>query len=184
MRRLIFSAFIFVLLVFGFYLGRNYLTKARYVVKINNFRMTKEEFEDYFKEINITGEDSPSMREKVLEELIGKKLILQEAEKEGLNKDKEFLKALESYYEQLLFKLIVDEKSKQLGSRVIVTDEEVKQRYNKLVENNLVTKPLEEIYTQIKWQVFREKQTQVLTDWLEELRQRAKIEIDRDAILK
>lgn len=183
MKKLILIAVVFLIMVLGFYFSKVYLGRGNYVLRINDFTMTNEEFEDYFKETNISGEDSFEARETVLDALISKKLILQEAEREGLHRDKEFLKTLQMYYEQLLFKLIIDKKSKGIGSKVQVSDKEVRQLYNQMLEKGLINKPLEEVYNQVKWQIFREKQTQALSDWLEELKKKAKIEVDREAIL-
>ncbi len=154
-----------------------------YAIKINSFNMTADEFETYLKEMNYNQEDTPEARERVLEGLIDKKLILQEAEKQGLHKSKEFLLALEGYYEQLLFRLIVDEKSKELGSQVTVLDREIKRRYNEMTAKEVLNKPYEEAYNQIKWQIFREKQTQALEVWLKELKEKSRIEIDKETIL-
>ena len=134
--------------------------------------------------MNIGRKDTPQIRKDVLDALISKKLILQEAEKEGLNKSKEFLNSLQHYYEQLLLKLIIDLKSKELASRVKVSDKEINDRYNQMMKNNLTDKPLTEIYSQIQWQILRKKQAQVLNKWLEGIRKKAKIEINEDLLLK
>ena len=109
-------------------------------------------------------------------------LLSIQKEIEGLDKSEEFLKSLQMYYEQLLFKLIVDKKSKEIGSEVSVTDKEVRKRYDDMVERNLTTKPIEEIYTQLQWQLFREKQTKAIDSWLRDLEEAAVIEIDQDIV--
>jgi len=183
MRKLIGLMVFFLILVGLFFITKKNLTHESYVLRINNFPMSKEEFEEYFKQMNAGKKDSPENRKKVLETLVNKKIILQEAEKEGLQKSKEFLKTLQDFYEQLLFKMILDKKSKELGSKINVSDEEVKARYQLLKDKGLVLQPLSEVYEKIKWQVFREKQTQALDSWLQDLRKKARIEVKEKEIL-
>jgi len=183
MRKLITIMVVFLILVVAFYSLKGFLPKEQYVVKINQFKMTDEEFEDYFAKMNASRDDNFDSRSGVLDALVSKKLILQEAEKIGLQKSEEFLDALQHYYEQLLFKLIVDLKSKELSSLAQVTDAEVKERYDKMQAETLTDKPLDDVYSQIKWQVLREKQTQALNDWLKDVKEDSEIDINYDAVL-
>ncbi len=184
MRKLIAIIVIFVVLVASFYIAKYYFTEKPFAIRINQFTMTKDEFEDYFKEMNVGRKDSSQVRKDVLDALISKKLILQEAEKEGLNKSREFLNSLQHYYEQLLFKLIIDLKSKELASQVKVSDKEINDKYNQMIKNNLTNKPLTEIYSQIQWQILRKKQARVLDSWLEEIRKKSKVEIKEKLLLE
>lgn len=183
MKRLIFLGIGLALLIWAIYLGRKNSTLQRYPIQINQFNMSKQEFDDYFQRINLSGEDTPRRRKEVLEQLISKKLILQEAERRGLHKSREFLKSLEAYYEQLLFKMMVDEKARELSSEVVVSDKEVRDRIEKLSEEEVLEEPIQKLYSKIKWQIFREKQAEAFERWLESLKQKARIEIDQEAIL-
>ncbi|MFH1854689.1 MAG: hypothetical protein ABH815_05195 [Candidatus Omnitrophota bacterium] len=177
-------AIILVIVALILYLEQKMISPpAKYPIQINNFTMSRDEFGDYFRETNIYGDDNIEARKKVLDSLIDRKLILQEAEKKGLNKDRGFLKALERQYEYLLFKLAIDKKSKELGQTIDISDDEVERYYNKLVRQGLTEKPLDEIYSQVKWQAFREKQTQAMEDWLKELRDNSTMKIDGPSIL-
>jgi DNA-binding transcriptional ArsR family regulator len=146
--------------------------------------MTKSEFEDYLKSMNLGKDDTPEKRLKLVDMLIDKKLILQEAEKEGLHKQREFLRTLEMFYEQLLFKAILDRKIKEIATKIKVTDDEVRQRYRQLKEKGVIEKELDEVYDEIKWQIFKEKQSKALDKWVKELREKADIEIKENEILK
>jgi peptidyl-prolyl cis-trans isomerase C len=183
MRKLIILLAVVLILIPVYFTVKKYLIPKPYALRINNFTMTRNEIETYFQKMLPPGEDTPENRREILDALINKKLILQEAEKEGLQKSKEFLAALQDFYEQLLFKMILDKKSKELGSKVSVTDEEIRTRYQELKGQGLVNKPLNEVYDKIKWQIFREKQTQALNEWLQKLRAKAKIELNEKEIL-
>lgn len=184
MKKLIVILVVILILIPFYFLGRKYFLSKPYALRINNFTMTEKELADYFKKMLMNEEDTPEARRKVLDLLINKKLVLQEAEKEGLHMSEEFLNALQEFYEQLLFKMIIDKKSKELGAKVSVSDQEVKARYEELQKKGVVTQPLEEVFDKLKWQIFREKQTQALNNWLEELRKKAKIQLDEDILNK
>jgi ribosomal protein S9 len=183
MKKLISITIIVILLVVAAYAVRSYMAKQQYAIKINDFTMTQQEFEDYFKEVNIYGEGKEA-RQQVLDNLISKKLVLQEAENRELYKSKEFLKRLQDYYEQLLFNEIVDIKAQEVGSKVRVSDREVRARYSIMKKEGLIDEPLEDCYSRVKWQVFRQKQTERFSDWIEELEKNADIQIDKEKILK
>ena len=68
-----------------------------------------------------------------LDNLITRKLILQEAQKMGLDRKKEFLKAIENFWEKSLLKIMVDEKTDEIFTDITVTDEEVEESYAKWV---------------------------------------------------
>jgi|GEM_PF-5565490 len=183
MKKLIGITVIFMVLVVLFYVFRVYFREDSHVVRINNFSMTLDEFENYFAKMNAERPDTLDSRQGVLEALISKKLILQEAEKLSLHKSEEFLGALQHYYEQLLFKLIVDLKSKELASEVNISDSQVRDRYDEMLEEGLTDKRLDEIYQQVKWQLLRGEQTRALNDWLDEVKECSAIEIDYDMVL-
>jgi hypothetical protein len=183
MKRLISIAVVFVVLILAAYLLKNYFKDDDYAVRINSFSMSLDDFEDYFAKMNAGRADTADARKGVLEALVSKKLILQEAERLGLQKSEDFLNALQHYYEQLLFKLIVDLKAKELASEINILDAGVREKYNDMVAEGLTDKSLDETYQQIKWQLLREKQTQALNDWLNKVKEDSLIDIDYDAIL-
>jgi hypothetical protein len=183
MKRLISIAVVFVVLILAAYLLKKYFKNDDYAVRINSFSMSLDDFEDYFAKMNAGRADTADARKGVLEALVSKKLILQEAERLGLQKSEDFLNALQHYYEQLLFKLIVDLKAKELASEINILDVRVREKYNDMVAEGLTDKSLDEIYQQIKWQLLREKQTQALNDWLNKVEEDSLIDIDYDAIL-
>ncbi|MCX5657778.1 MAG: hypothetical protein NTZ48_06100, partial [Candidatus Omnitrophica bacterium] len=129
----------------------------------------------------IVGSDT-NPKARLMEDLINRKLILQEAERLGLSNDKEFLKSIERFYEQSLLKIVIDKMSNKFSSDVKVLDNEVEAFYNDLKQKGLIQKPLAEAYKEIKWQLMRRKQVAAFEKWGEELHKKAKIEIDKKAL--
>jgi hypothetical protein len=178
----IFLIFMGLFLVIIFTFGCESKSGKNPAIKINNFSMSAQEFEDEFKEAPASLLGPNNQKEKFLENLVSRKLILQEAERLGLNRGKEFLKALERFYEQNLLKLVVDKKSNEFASQTQVFDNEVEAHYNEMKNRGLIEKPLTEVYKEIKWQLLRQKQAQAFEKWVNELRQKTKIEIDKKSL--
>ncbi|MCM8793571.1 MAG: SurA N-terminal domain-containing protein [Candidatus Omnitrophica bacterium] len=172
-----------IIVVFLFlFFGCTKRNPDKLVIKINNFQMTAKEFEEEFREAGASILGPNNQKEKFLENLVNRKLILQEAENLGLNKDKEFLKSIERFYEQMLLKAVLDKKSNEFASKTQVNEQEIEAYYNELKEKGLIEKPLSEVYKEIKWQLLRQKQAQAFEQWVEGLRAKARIEIDKKAL--
>jgi len=90
----------------------------RVMAKINNYELTVEDFKN---EIDPTliwrylPEDLPSAKERLLQDLITKKVLLQEAQRQKLDKDKAFMKEIERHWEQALLKLLLKNKSNEFA---------------------------------------------------------------------
>jgi len=151
-------------------------------VKINDYSLTAAEFNELFSEVK-DQEGAPDAREKFLENLIMRKLLLQEAQREGLDKQKDFLKSIESFWEQGLLKIVIDKKIKEIAKGITVSDKELEDYYNKWVQENPGnTKTFDEIRKTIKLPLLRKKQTMAINAWIEDLRNKADIKIDKKAI--
>ncbi len=150
-------------------------------IRINEFVMTAGEFEDEFQDSSYSAGEKNG-REQFLEDLISRKLLLQEAERMGLDKDKGFLKEIERFWEKTLLKYIIDRKSNEFAGRVSVQEDDILSRYNEMVKRGLVNSPLEELYDHIKWLVLREKQTEAFNAWLRDLRRKARLEVDKELL--
>ena len=89
---------------------------AEVVVSINNYDITRDEFETLFRESAYGKSDTPESRREFLGNLIDRKLILQYAQKEGLDREGAFLKMIESFWEQSLLKVALDRKNREIPS--------------------------------------------------------------------
>jgi len=142
--------------------------------------MSADEFKERFENSGYPADKQG--REKFLEHLINRKLLLQEAERMGLDKEPEFLKEVERFWEEILLKSIVDRKSKELAGRVSVNEDEMRAQYEKMVDKGSAEGSYEEMYERIKWQLLREKQTRVFNEWLRELRESSDIQVRRQVL--
>lgn len=85
------------------------------LAKINNYEITLNEFEQQFSESPYAKDNTSESRKDFLKVLIGRKLILQDAQAKGMDKEKEFLKMIERFWEQSLLKLALQHKSQEIA---------------------------------------------------------------------
>ena len=128
--------------------------KGEIVLSINNYNITRGEFEGWFKDSAYGMADTPESRKDFLESLIDRKLILQQAQKEGLNKEKSFLKMIEKFWEQSLLKIALDKKTKEIESRISAAG----------------------------WDAKRAEETKMMNDWINELWAKAHIKVKEDIL--
>ena len=55
-------------------------------------------------------------KKEILEQLITRNILIQEAQKENFDKDRAFLKEIESYWEQALLKLLIRKKTAEFSA--------------------------------------------------------------------
>lgn len=151
-------------------------------IKVNDYSLTAAEFNALFSEIK-GPEGTPQEREQFLDNLIMRKLLLQEAQREGLDKQKDFMQSIENFWEQSLLKIVVDKKIKEISGSITVSDKELQDYYNKWAQENPgTTKTFDEIRKSIKVPLLKKKQTAAINAWIEDLRKKADIEVDKKAI--
>ncbi len=84
---------------------------------INKYKLTAADFKSEAKDKlsgNLSGADFEKAKESLLDEIIMKRLLIQEAQKQNFDKDKAFIKEIEGYWEQALLKLLYNKKSQEI----------------------------------------------------------------------
>jgi hypothetical protein len=102
------------------------------------------------------------------------------AEKKGLDKEKGFLKMIERFWEQSLLKVAMDKKGREIAESV--TEAEVKAYYEKAVSDGKTSKSYEQARAQMRNEVLSLKNWQGMNDWLESLRGKAAVTINKDVL--
>lgn len=168
----------FILLLALLVIGCSRQNNKVIVAKINNYEISKEEFEGEFKESAFARFDTLESRKDFLNNLINRKLIMQDAQSKGLDKDKSFLKMIERFWEQSLLKLALDKKSKEIAGAVVIDDRIIKQAYDKMIKDGVTDVPYDQAYNRIKWELMRARQSQIMDNWVTQLRQTANIKVN------
>lgn len=160
---------------------------ARVVAKINNYTLTVDDLKNESKLALVPDQDLSegdlSPREQFLEDVIIKKILIQEAQKENFDKDKTFMKEIERYWEQALLKLLLKKKQFEFAREVTVSDDEVKEEYNRMVEEGWGRMgPYEKMAPEIKRDIYYRKTQGAFDDWLADLRKNAHVTIDKKVL--
>ena len=109
------------------------------IARINNYTLTIADFESETQGKLPRGLSAPDLekaKEGLLDDLITKKLLIQEAQKQKFDKDKAFIKEIERYWEQALLKFLYNKKSQEL-LREISRDERDPEIRDRLVQQAL-----------------------------------------------
>ncbi|NQU74309.1 MAG: hypothetical protein HQ547_06360 [Candidatus Omnitrophica bacterium] len=121
---------IFLIFIFALVSGCSSSSSDQEVlVKINNYSMSPEDFISEVKAI-------PDFRrggktdEELVQGVIEEKLILLQAQREGLDRQAPFMEMVERFWEQSLLRAITEKKMKEFLETVSVTEEELKSRYD------------------------------------------------------
>ena len=152
------------------------------VIKINDYTLTSKEFNELFAEAGFT-EDTPDAREAFIQNLVSRKLLLQEAQNENMDKQKVFLKKIENFWEQALLQIIIDMKAKKIVEGLHVSEQELQTYYDEWTRTNPDnTESFDDLREVIKWQLLRRKRYLTINAWIVNLKSKAEIAIDRKAI--
>ena len=81
------------------------------VARVGNYVITRQEFEEAYKDSSYGAQGTFASRKIFLNNMINQKLILLDAENKGLDKNKEFLKMVENFWQQSLLTSAMQEKS-------------------------------------------------------------------------
>jgi peptidyl-prolyl cis-trans isomerase C len=102
------------------------------LARINAYRMTAADFKDGVdfilatKYLSVEPDDA---KKELLDELITRNVLLQEAQRQNLDKQKAFMKEIERYWEQSLLKLLLQKRSTEISVRVSVDESEIIDEY-------------------------------------------------------
>ena len=144
-------------------------------VTIGKIRISAEDFQREFESSRLAKE---GRRKDFLDTFISRKLILLEAERLGLDKDPEFLRDVQDFWEQSLLKLVLSKRIKELVAGVDIDEKEVRSYYRRNKSAKFADKEFEQVYDQIKWVLLRDKQEETIQNWADSLRKDTEVTID------
>ncbi|MDD5644396.1 MAG: peptidyl-prolyl cis-trans isomerase [bacterium] len=105
------------------------------IASINGYKLTAGEFRDQAEYPLIDrylSNDPMTAKEEILENLVMKTALLQEAQKLNFDKDGEFMRDIEHYWRQALLKLLLNRKAAEINRDVSVNDAEILYEYKKM----------------------------------------------------
>ncbi len=154
------------------------------VAMINRYAMTADDFNDEAKLIlankNFSGNPA-TIREDLLNEMINKKVLLQEAERRNFDKNAAFMKEIERYWEQALLKLLIRQEMGELSRGITVSESEVREEYNRMAkEDSANIAPFDKKAEEIKDDIYNKKMQNAIDAWTRELRMKADVKIYKE----
>jgi len=181
------AAAVVVVLAGAFLFYFFYLQNPSYqvLVRVNDEKITVDQFNKELAKV-----DPPLIREmfreepnNLLERMIVKTLLLQEAKKQGVSAPVKTYKDAAKNPLPPEESIIVQFLEKKFSSPPEVTREEVEGFY-KMYKDRMEGKPLKEVAPAIEQYIREAKQQQVIAQFLEELRKNAKVDIDQNRLIK
>ncbi|HUJ17193.1 MAG TPA: SurA N-terminal domain-containing protein [Nitrospirota bacterium] len=173
------------------------------IARVNRAKITAADFKRQIEGLdNFQMEQSvasdPKSRKEFLDDLIGIEVVLQEARRQGLDKDPDFKKRQEmlkkemerrvqdDYRNELFNSLLKKELSDKLNKVAQPTDDEVKDYYNKNADKMRTPDgkklAFKDVEPQLKRRLLAEKQRDLYLEYAKALRAKATITVDEKAL--
>ena len=172
---------LFILFLTGCSAGNNSPDK-KVLAQINKYKMTIEDLKYEFKNAPYDEREllkTENGKKKYLDGIIEKEVLLQEAQRQGIDREKDFMKSIESYWEQALLRILLERKSKEISGMINVYDNEIEEYYRNSGED----KPFLRVKNEMREIIRQKKETDAMDAWINELKKRSYIKVD-ESILK
>ena len=124
------------------------------VIRINNYFMSAQEITHELNSLS-SFERAGKTNDELIYGIIEKKLLLLEAQREGLDKQAPFMEMVEHFWEQSLLRAITEKKIKEFSADIKTADKGAREKVNKKFE-----------------------------EWMDSTAKKAKIYIDKKALEK
>ena len=172
-----------VFLVFG--CAKKEEQKGQYLVKINGVTITKE---DLKKEVEALPPFAQKMFEgeegiaRLIDELIKKELLYQEAKKKGLDRDAAYLKKVADSQKLILISALLE---KEIEDKARLSDKDIRDFYEKNKADFTMqgkTIEFEKVRDMLEQRLTAQKQKEVFDGYVESLKKSYKIDVNKEAI--
>jgi hypothetical protein len=157
------------------------------LAKINDYTLTLDEFQTqlaqearFDKDFKVTKQAKKAF----LDQLITKEILIQEAKRRNLDRKEKFIRAIERYWESTLIRDLMEMEQQKIEQRAVVSQEEIEERYNEMKKSDSNLPQLDSIRQKISKQIMEDKKQRLLKEWSNQLKNRAKIEINEKLLSK
>ncbi|MCE5333667.1 MAG: SurA N-terminal domain-containing protein [Desulfobacteraceae bacterium] len=147
-----------------------------YVITMDNFRRELARSAYFHDMVGLSLAD----KKRILDEEIRKELLIQEAVKLGIDKDADFRKTIERYWEQTLIASLIRRQGDSIRSGIIVTEDEIESRLREKRPQGAALPAAGDLKQDLEKEIRDEKQTKALEAWAEELWKKATIRVNEE----
>ena len=186
-KKSIYWLLLIILSSFLFCCSQDKVEDNKILAKINDYDLTLDEFQTqlaqearFDKDFKVTKEAKKTF----LDQLITKEILIQEAKRRNLDRKEKFIRAIERYWESTLIRDLMEMEQQKIEKRTVVSEEEIKMRYNEMKKSDTNLPQLDLIRQQISNKIMEDKRQRLLEEWSNQLKKRAKIEINEELLSK
>jgi len=157
------------------------------IADINGYKLTRADFLGQLKaevEFNRDFKVTRQAKQEFLEQIIRRELLIQEAQRQRLDRQPKFVRAIERYWESTLIRDLLELKGEQIDRTLIVSQTDTQGHYEKLKMAGGYLPPLAEVRDGIMVELKEKRRAQALDRWVADLRQNATVTIDEDNLFK
>ena len=155
------------------------------LAKINDYALTLNEFNTQLKaelEYDKDFKLNQDTKKTFMDQIITKEILIQEAKRRKLDREDAFISAIERYWESTLIRDLMAIEGQKIEKQTVVSQEEIKARYNAMLKSDPDLSPLTTVQEQITQQILNEKKQNALEDWIVRLKSNAKIVINEELL--
>lgn len=149
-------------------------------IKIDNILVSTGEFDQAFSQSRFS-QQGQAGREMFLKEYISKKLILQEAERLGLDKNPEFLSDVQMFWEQGLIKMVTKHQQRELRNSIKISESQIREYYQKY-SDRFQGKSFENVRNEIEQLIYAQQNLNSMRNWIDSLEQQSNIQINHQLL--
>lgn len=159
--------------------------REKVIASVNKEQISLKEFQ---REIALRSKQNPHYKvtpqtvKEQLDTVIDRKIMIQEAMKNGLANNEDFVRTIQTFWEQTLIRELIAAKNHEWEDRLFVTEQEIQDFYSRMNKEDASMPPLESISDQIKRALLEQKKTAALEEWLTDVRAKASIDINTELI--
>ena len=187
MKKRSFCLLLFFLSLGLFYCSQDKGEKGKILARINDYNLTLNEFQyqlaaelELDKDFKLTKE----AKREFLEGLIKKELLIQEAKRLQLDRREKFIRTIERYWESTLIRDLMEMKGREITQRTYISQEEIEDSYKEMQKSEERPPSFKELEEMITKELKEKKKTRMLKEWINDLREKAKIEINKELLYK
>jgi len=185
MKKILVFPFIIPLLLFFSCTGDKPDDDTDVLAEINDYKLPKREFQSQLAaelEMDSDFKLTREARDEFLEGIIKKEILIQEARRLNLDKEEQFMRSIERYWEATLIKDLMERKGKEISELIVISQEEIRDRYDSMKKSEDDLPPLEELETRIRNDLEEMKKAKKLKEWIDDLRKNASVRINKQLL--
>lgn len=155
------------------------------VARVNDYVLTREEFERRLvEETRYRGDQPPDQAflASFLDQTVRKELLIQEAIRLRLDREEQFLRAIERHWENTLIRDVLERQGKRIAETTVVTEEAVRALYRERQAEDPALPPYETLASSLRDELRDQAMTKALDAWIDSLRGQAHVELHLDRL--